>query len=223
MSRPAVIFDVDGVLVDSYRAHFQSWTQLFRELGLPLSEAEFAASFGRTSREILRQKLGDEASDPRIRALDERKEMLYRGLFRENSSVMPGAIDLLDALAADGFALGVGSSGPAANVDVAIELIGRRSLFTAIVSGADVIRGKPDPQVFLLGAQRLGIPPALCAVVEDAAAGVQAANRAGMVSIGLVGTTTRERLAHARMVLDRLSELTPHGVRRLLEAGATGC
>ena len=133
-----VIFDVDGVLVDSYQAHFQSWRQLFRELGTGYSEEEFAASFGRTSREILREKLGDVLSDQRLREVDERKEHLYRQAFRESFVPMDGAAELVEALAADDVLLGIGSSGPAANVALAIDLLGIGSRFSATVTGADV-------------------------------------------------------------------------------------
>jgi beta-phosphoglucomutase len=223
MSRLAVIFDVDGVLVDSYQAHFQSWKQALGEIGVQQSEDEFAASFGRTSREILRQKLGPDLDEARLSELDDRKETLYRQLFNEFARVMEGATELLDALVADGFLLGVGSSGPAANVGVALELIGRRHVFASIVTGADVTRGKPDPQVFELAAERLGVPAQACAVVEDAVAGIEAANRAGMTSIALTGTATRDRLGHARLVVDSLHELTPMRVRALLTDARGSC
>jgi beta-phosphoglucomutase len=79
-----------------------------------------------------------------------------------------------------------------------------------------VKRGKPDPQVFLIAAERLNVPPARCAVVEDAVQGVEAANRAGMSSIGLTSTTTREKLAHAKLVVDSLRELTPERIAKLI-------
>jgi len=223
MPELAVIFDVDGVLVDSYQAHFRSWMQLFRELEIALTEEEFASSFGRTSREILRHALGADLTDARIRELDDRKEELYRDIFREEFVPMEGAAELVDSLSSEGFRLGVGSSGPAANVALALELLGRGPHFAAIVTGADVSRGKPDPQVFELAAERLGVPAAACAVVEDAAAGIEAANRAGMTSIALTGTMTRDRLTHAELVVDSLSELTPERVRVLLANRAQGC
>jgi beta-phosphoglucomutase len=217
MSSYAVIFDVDGVLVDSYQAHFLSWRRLFGELTFDYPEAEFAASFGRTSREILRDKLGGGLSESRIRELDERKEELYRAAFRENFVPMAGAAKVVDDLAAAGFKLGIGSSGPTANVMLALELLNLGGRFLATVTGADVTRGKPDPQVFLVAAERLGAPADHCAVVEDAPYGIEAANRAGMISIGLTGTVTRDRLAHATLVIDQLGDLTPERVRRLIE------
>ena len=216
MPRLAVIFDVDGVLVDSYQAHFQSWRELFYELELEYSEQEFAASFGRTSREILREKIGGELAAARLRELDDRKEHFYRQAFRETFVPMDGAAEIVAALAHDGFALGIGSSGPAANVALALELLHLTSHFAAIVTGADVTRGKPDPQVFLLAAERLGVAASNSTVVEDAVHGITAANRAGMTSIGLVGTVTRDRLAHAKLVLESLRELTPKRVRELI-------
>jgi HAD superfamily hydrolase (TIGR01509 family) len=134
---------------------------------------------------------------------------------------MPGAIELIDALAAAGFKLGVGSSGPPENIRVTLDKLGRTARFSAIVTGADVQRGKPDPQVFLLAAERLGVPPARCAVVEDAPQGVEAANRAGMASIGLTGTTTREALSRARLVVDSLSQLSAERIATLISSEAS--
>jgi beta-phosphoglucomutase len=219
MKQLAVIFDVDGVLVDSYEAHFKSWRELFHELSIDYGEKEFAASFGRTSREILREKFGDELPDTRLRELDERKEHLYRAAFRECFVPMPGATELVHVLAADGFLLGVGSSGPRANVELALELLQLDAEFRVKVTGADVTRGKPDPQVFELAAERLGVPTSACAVLEDAVHGISAANRAGMVSVAIVGTATREELAHAHFVVDELCAVTPERIRQLIETG----
>jgi beta-phosphoglucomutase len=216
MTTPAVIFDVDGVLVNSYEAHFASWAKLYRELGHDYTEAAFAADFGRTSRDILRRTLGDSLSNERVQALDERKEALYRDLLREQFPAMDGAAALIDALVDDGFLLAVGSSAPLENITLSLERLGRAAKFSAIVTGADVTRGKPDPQVFQLAAERLGVPPTRCAVIEDAVHGVEAACRAGMASIGLTGTVTRSQLAAADLVVDRLDELNPVVIRKLI-------
>lgn len=213
---PAIIFDMDGVLIDSYDAHFASWRRMYGEMGLKYSEADFAADFGRTSRDILTRRFGDGLTADRIRELDERKEALFREELRDHFPAMDGAGELIDALFADGFRLAVGSSGPPENIWLCLEKLDRKSKFNAVVTGQDVTRGKPDPQVFLLAAQRLGIGPECCAVVEDAVHGVEAANRAGMKSIGLVGTVTRDKLAGANVIVDQLQELTPEMLRRLI-------
>jgi beta-phosphoglucomutase len=216
MTQLAVIFDVDGVLTDSYQPHFLSWQQMFGELDVAFTEEQFRGTFGRTNRDIFGELYQGSLSEDQIRAWGDRKEVLYREIIAEQFTPIPGAVTLLDSLAAAGFKLAVGSSGPPENIQVTLEKLGRADLFSVLVTGADVQRGKPDPQVFLLGAERLGVPPARCAVVEDAPQGVEAANRAGMTSIALTGTTTREALSHARLVVDRLDELSPDRIAKLI-------
>ena len=216
MPKLGVIFDMDGVLVDSYQAHFVSWSRLYDELGVPYSEADFAADFGRTSRDILRRRFGEDFPLEEIRKLDERKEALFREVLQGSFPTMDGAVELIDALAADGFLMAVGSSGPPENIALCLEKLGRREKFAAVVTGADVSRGKPDPQVFELAASRLGVPADSCAVVEDAVHGVEAANRAGMLSIGMTGTVERDQLASAELVVDSLRELSPSRIRDLI-------
>ncbi len=216
----AVIFDMDGVLVDSYQAHFESWRGVYGELGIDYTEAAFAADFGRTSRDILLRNFGDDLSDERVRELDERKEALYRDIIRENFPTMDGAVELVDALAADGFRLAIGSSGPPANVALVLEQFTAGRRIDAVVTGADVTRGKPDPQVFLLAAERLGVPHASCAVVEDAVHGITAAQRAGMAAIALTGTLNRDELSAADAVVDSLRQLSPQRIRALIGSNA---
>jgi beta-phosphoglucomutase len=214
MPQPAVIFDVDGVLVDSYHAHFASWRQLYGELGRGYSEAAFATDFGRRSGDILRRTLGDAISDRQVQELDQRKEHLFREILRNEFVPMDGAAELVDALATDGFLLAVGSSAPRENIELSLEKLGCAARFSAIVSGADVTRGKPDPQVFQFAAHGLGASPEWCAVIEDAVHGIEAAQRAGMIGIALTGTASREQLARANVIVDNLRELTPQTIRR---------
>jgi beta-phosphoglucomutase len=217
MPSVAVIFDVDGVLVDSYQAHFASWRQLYGELGRDYTEAAFAADFGRTSRDILRGTLGAETTDERIQSLDQRKEALFREILRADFPAMDGAVELIESLAANGFAIAVGSSGPPENIALTLEKLGCAEHVGAIVTGADVERGKPDPQVFQLAAERLRLPAASCAVIEDAVHGIEAARRAGMIGIALTGTVPRWQLAAADLVVDSLRELDPDVIRRLVQ------
>jgi HAD superfamily hydrolase (TIGR01509 family) len=216
MSDVAVIFDMDGVLVDSYAAHFQSWQKLYGELGIEYSEAAFAADFGRTGRDILLRRLAENLTDARFREIDGRKEGYYRDVIRENFPAMDGAEELIAALADDGFRLAIGSSGPPENVQLVLEKLRNGKRIAATVTGVDVTRGKPDPQVFLLAADRLGVPPSFCAVIEDAVHGVTAARQAGMAAIALTGTSTREELAAADLVVDSLRELSPDRIRELI-------
>ena len=216
MPNLAVIFDMDGVLIDSYQAHFAGWSQLYKELKIPYTESDFAADFGRTSRDILARKFGEQMDDARIRELDERKEALFRDSIRASFPAMDGALELIDALAADGFKLAIGSSAPSENISLCLERLARGERFGAVVTGQDVKHGKPDPQVFQLAASRLGVAPEHCVVVEDAVHGIEAANRAGMTSVALTGTSTRDELASADLIVDSLRDLTPTSLRALI-------
>ena len=214
--RLAVIFDIDGVLVNSYQAHFQSWLDLEKEFGTRMTEAAFASTFGRTSREIIREMWGSGLSEDKIAAMNSRKEVLYREILKRHVPIMEGAVNLIDSLTRAGFLLAVGSSAPPVNVALSIQSLGRAEAFATVVTGLDVTRGKPDPQVFLLAAERSGVEPRNCAVIEDSTAGVAAAIAAGMRAIAITGTNSSEKLRHAHLVINSLDELTPKRIADLI-------
>jgi beta-phosphoglucomutase len=219
MTEPlGVIFDVDGVLIDSYAAHFESWRRLGREVGFEMSEQQFVQTFGRTSREVIREFLPLLAtSADRVAALDDRKEELYREIIAADFPAMDGAGELIDALSAAGFRLAVGSSGPPPNVQLVLDHLARRDKFRGVVTGVDVTRGKPDPQVFLLAAERLGLSPARCVVVEDAPAGVAAAKAAGARCLGLASSGhDPAELAAADRIVRSLCDVGPEDFAVLL-------
>lgn len=220
MRRRGVIFDMDGVLIDSYRAHFESWHRLATEHGLELTEQQFAATFGQTSRQIIRKLWPGKVDEEQLVRWDAQKEAFYRKGILDEFPEMAGVNELLEALHAAGFALGVGSSGPPENVKVVLNRLKAAHVFIATVNGTEVTHGKPDPEVFLLAAGKLGIEPSRCAVIEDAPAGVQAARSAGMVPIALTGTVGRPRLAGAALVVDSLRELSPELITSLIDAPA---
>ena len=216
MQSQAVIFDVDGVLVDSYQAHMRSWQQMLAEHQIELTEDQFRTTFGRTSADILRELCGNKFTETERLAMDDRKEALYRDLIRAAFPAVDGARELIDDLTAAGIALAVGSSGPPENIKLTLDCLGRAEKFSACITRGDVTWGKPNPQVFQLAGDRLGLPPARCCVVEDAPAGVEAANRAGMASIGLTGTVTPGELAHADLVVEALGQLSPEVITGLI-------
>ena len=214
----AVIFDMDGVLIDTYHAHFESWAALCAEHGIPLDEAQFAPTFGRTTREIIGMLWSEPPDDAAIRALDNRKEALFRDIVARDFPAMDGARELLESLRATGLAVAIGSSGPPENVSLAAGELGEH-FFDVIVHGRDVERGKPDPQVFLLAAKRLGVAPEHCVVIEDAAAGIQAARTAAMAVVALnsTGHTEKDFVEPAPdMIASSLRELSPEILRSLV-------
>ena len=216
-ARLGVIFDVDGVLLDSYQMHFQCWMSLAAEDDIVITESEFRSLFGRRGREIARQVWGPEFSEQQVVSIHRRKQSLYRESLQRNLPAMDGAVQLIDGLVEAGMVLAVGSSAPPANVEMTLEKLGRKQTFSAIVTGSDVTQGKPDPRVFLLAAQRMGLEPSHCAVIEDAPVGIAAAVTASMTAIALLGTAPADRFTQAHLVVDSLHQLSPKRIADLIE------
>ena len=221
MPNPAIIWDVDGTLVDTAEQHFRAWTRLAAEIGMPFTRADFAATFGMRNPEIIRKLFFPDANDNRCRELGERKEDLYRASVREEGTqLLPGVGRLLAAFAATGWPQAVGSSAPPGNLDLLLGLTDTRRYFAAVVTGDDVTRGKPDPEVFLTAAAKLGVESARCVVFEDAVAGVEAAKAGGMkcIAITFVGHHPADRLrtAGADLIVGSLDEVNAEQVSALV-------
>lgn len=209
----AVLWDMDGTLVDSEEYHWLSWRDTMAAEGIPITHDQFVVTFGQRNDSILPRWLGDGATPDRIHRIGDAKEELYRKLVREGGLVpLPGAADWVQRLQGESWRQAIASSAPRANLDVVLEVTGLARCFDALVSAEDVTVGKPDPQVFLKAASRLGLPPSQCVVVEDAAAGVEAARRAGMRSIGV----SRKTALRADVAVSSLAELAPNVFVRLL-------
>jgi beta-phosphoglucomutase len=216
----AAIWDMDGTLVDTAELHFLAWRDVCGELGRDFDRADFAATFGRRNPEIIAQLFGDRFTPAQVDAIGEHKEELYRAAARQGVTLLPGVAELLEGLRRAGFRQGVGSSAPHANLELILERTGVRGYMDAVVGMEDTTRGKPDPQVFLVAAAKLGVPPARCVVFEDAVAGVQAARAGGMrcVAVSFVGHHPQDRLraAGADLVVGSLAELTPAAALELV-------
>lgn len=211
-----VIFDWDGVVIDSSAQHEKSWELLAEEIRKPLPPGHFKAGFGKKNQEIIPGLLHWSDDTAEIRRLGERKEELYRELVREQGvSVLPGARELLVALRDASIPRSVGSSTPRSNLDAIFAATGLGELFTAVVSADDVTNGKPAPDVFLLAAERLGLVPADCLVIEDAHVGIEAARRAGMKVLAVATTNPLEDLRQATAAVPSLAGVTPEFLNRL--------
>lgn len=214
-----VIFDWDGVVIDSSDRHEQSWELLATELGKPLPTGHFKAGFGKKNQEIIPTILDWSQDADEIERIGNRKEELYRELVREHGvHVLPGARELLTALREAGIPRSIGSSTPRANLDSIFSATGLDELFDAIVSGDDVTNGKPAPDVFLLASSRLAIPPAQCVVIEDAHVGIEAAHRAGMKVLAVATTNPLADLTRADAAVASLETVTPEFLRHMLAA-----
>jgi beta-phosphoglucomutase len=216
----AVIWDVDGTLVDTGELHFRAWVELCEGLGRPFTRDDFAATFGRRNPEIFAYLFGDRYGEGEVSELGFRKEELYRAAARRGVDFLPGVRPLLESLKAEGFRQAIGSSAPRANVELIAEITRSSHLFDAISCAEDTTRGKPDPEVFLVAARKLGVAPARCVVVEDAVAGVEAARNGGMkcVAVSFVGHHPEEKLraAGADLVVPTLERVSVHTIRQLL-------
>lgn len=207
----AVIFDMDGVLVDSEPLHQQAFETLFEELGKKHNHGiVFHEYYGRSDRALLRDfidkhKLPDELED-----LTQRKLKVFLKYLRERRPVFEELHQLIPELKKH-YKLGVASSSQHVVIDVVMEISGLRTHFDTIVGFEDIRFTKPDPEIYFTAAKRLGVRPSQCCVIEDAALGVQAAKMAGMTCIGLTTSLPPEKLKQADLIAR-----TYEDVRRIL-------
>jgi beta-phosphoglucomutase family hydrolase len=182
----AVLWDLDGTLVDSEEYHWRAWKETMDREGITLSRQDFLATFGQRNDAILSGWLGKDTPTGTIERIGDTKEARYRELVRlEGLAPLPGAAEWVERLHTEGWRQAIASSAPRANVEAILDVLQFRGWFQAAISAEDVRAGKPDPEVFLTAASRLGAEPRECIVIEDARAGVEAARRAGMRSIGV--------------------------------------
>lgn len=205
----AALFDWDGVIVDSSDYHEESWERLAEEEGRELPPGHFKKGFGMRNETIIPQILGWTEVPEEIRRLDRRKEELYRELIDEKGiEPLPGVESFLQRLHRADIPCAVASSTERLNITFALERMGMSHEFKAVVAGEDVENGKPDPEVFLTAAQKLGAEPERCVVFEDAHVGIEAGLAAGMKVIAVSTTHPAETLRDAHLVVGGLDELS---------------
>ena len=201
----AVLWDLDGVLVDSARFHYEAYCKLLAESGREIGFDEFRNLIGLRNDAILRRLFG-ELPPAEVGRLARRKEELFRELIAGKVEALPGAADLVRRLREAGVLLAIVSSTPRANIELILGSLGLAEAFAAVVGAEDARRGKPHPEGFLVAAQRLGAAPVDCVVLEDAPEGIAGAKAAGMRCIGVTTTRPPGRLSEADLVVDRLDD-----------------
>jgi beta-phosphoglucomutase family hydrolase len=214
-AKQGVIWDMDGVLVDTGEFHFQAWSQALPEFGIPFTRELFTATFGMNNAGILEVLLGQTPTPELMAEISDRKEQLFRQAAQGRAQPLPGVLAWLERLKAAGMRQAIASSAPPANIDALVDELGLRDYFDAIASGFD-LPGKPDPTLFLKVARLIGVPPERCVVVEDAVAGVEAARRAGMKCIAVTTTSPAHALNEADVIVERLDALPLDTFKRLL-------
>jgi beta-phosphoglucomutase family hydrolase len=218
VTRRGVLWDMDGVLVDTGEFHYQSWAAVLPDYGIEFSREFFRETFGMNNRGILSLLLGEKLTPELLAEIGQRKEQWFRDAVRGQARPLPGVLEWLQRLRETGFRQGVASSAPPANISTLVDGLGLRDYFDVLASGVD-LPGKPEPALFLKVARLLEVLPEHCIVVEDAVAGVEAAKRAGMKCIALTTTNPAEALTAADVVVERLDALAADAFQRLV-AGA---
>jgi HAD superfamily hydrolase (TIGR01509 family) len=192
---------MDGTLVDSMPAHAKAWEVFTRRHGIDLPVDEvLRRTTGRTGVECIRVLMGDDTPDDRALQLIGEKEALYRDFFSRDFRPVAGIREFVAQAHGQGLKLAVATAGDRENVDFALGRLRLAHAPDAVVRGDEGIAGKPQPDLFLEAARRVGTPPAQCIVFEDAPFGIEAAGRAGMRAVAICTTHTAQELAGAHVV-----------------------
>jgi beta-phosphoglucomutase len=202
-----VIFDLDGVLVDTGPFHKQSWYDLAAKEGFDMSDELFYGTFGMQNYAIIPILAGRQVPVEEIERMSEWKEKRYRELIASKLGLIKGARELLEDLKSNGFLLAIGSSAPRANLDVVLKCCNICDYFDVCVTGEDVRNSKPAPDTFLKAAEKLKLPPQRCVVIEDSVPGVQAGKAAGMAVVAITTTRNRQDIKDADMIVESFTEL----------------
>lgn len=210
-----MLWDLDGTLIDSTEYHWQTWHDTLRDAGYTITREQFAASFGQRNDTVIRHLTRPDIDEATAVALSDAKEASYRDLLlAQGIDLLPGAAQWLEHLHAAGWLQAIVTSAPRRNLTAVLHALGDLPYFATTIAADDVQRGKPDPQPFVLAAERLALPPSRCVVVEDAPAGIQAGQAAGMATIGVL---THQESLPAAIVVPSLADLPADAFTRLLE------
>lgn len=204
--KKAFLWDMDGVLVDSARAHYEAWRTTLAERGITYTEEQFRHYFGTRNDYTIRNVMGP-VSDEEVAKIDEEKERRFRESIQKGPALFPGVLPLLQVMKQGGFRTALGTSAPLENYEVVAPLLGLEKCFDAVVSGEEVAEGKPSPEIYLRAAEKLATAPAECLVFEDSPLGVEAARRAGMKCVAVTNTHPAASLKEANRVVSSLEEL----------------
>jgi HAD superfamily hydrolase (TIGR01509 family) len=201
-----ILWDMDGVIVDTGELHYQTWADVLSRYGVSYSRDQFRRYFGMNNVSIMKILMGDHVSPELMKSIPDEKEELFRKRVDPSLKPYPGVIDCIDLFHRLGYRQAVASSAPWENIVVIIRNLGLDKSFDTLVSGLEM-PGKPAPDVFLKAAGEIGIAPGACVVIEDSLAGVAAAKAAGMRCIAVTNTHSAEALSGADRIVKSLEEV----------------
>jgi beta-phosphoglucomutase family hydrolase len=201
MNFQAVLFDMDGVVVDNLPYHVDAWLLFCERKNIPLTREIFYRELnGMNSKDTFEWFYKREMSRAEVEVLEEEKELIYREFYREHIKPAPGLLTFLKDLSNQGIKTALATSAGQGNIDFIVDGLGIRDQFDAIIGGAEVRKGKPDPEIYLKAAELVGIEPSACWVIEDSLQGIASGQSAGMRVVGISTSHTPEELAHTDVV-----------------------
>jgi beta-phosphoglucomutase len=204
----AIIFDMDGVLIDSYQMHKKAWNTIAKEIGFQLNDKEFKKLFGLTSYEGVRTvKELKHLSDNELNDFIDRVDSTFREMFRHGVQLIDGSIDFVKLIKQKRYPIAIATSAPRENVKSFLGEVRVFNLFNVVVSGDDVHKGKPDPEIYLRTASLLQTDPKECLVFEDSLMGIESAKKAGMTCIAISSTHEKSQLKEADFVIDKFEDI----------------
>ena len=220
MPQIGFVFDWDGVVVDSSNLHEKSWNILAKEINLPLPDAHFKKGFGKRNSVIIPEILGWSQEKAKIEQWGKRKEEIYRELGEKSGiQIIDGIHDFLKEMKLNNISAVIGTSTDRENIELAFGQLGIENFFLDAICAEDVSQGKPHPEVFLKGADLLGLPPEQCVVFEDSLHGIEAATRGGMKAVAITTSQPASLLqeAGADLIVDSPIELTVNSLVQLFD------
>lgn len=213
----AVLWDMDGVLVDTGNFHYIAWREIFDEMQIPFDEEDFRNTFGMNNAGILERITGRKPEAKEVAEISEKKESRFRDLVKGKAELLPGVRTWLDQFQNWELKQAITSSAPPENIEFLVAELRIKEYFNEIVSGFD-LPGKPNPDVFLKAAAALHVDPENCIVIEDAIAGVEGAKRAEMKCVAVTTTNPASQLAQADLIVEDLGKLEKKEFLSLLKA-----
>jgi len=206
-SKKAILWDMDGVIADTYSYHFAAWQETFAKRGIKFTKLDSTKLFGTRNDFIIGSIMGRDVSKRDAETIAQEKEEIFRRKATGNIKSFPGAIKLLNALKKGNFRLGLASSAPKENIDLVLNELNLKDIFNYVVFGQEVSESKPSPQIYLLAAEKLEVAPNDCMVIEDSPSGVKAAKTAGMKCLAITNTHSRQKLVEADKIVKTLENV----------------
>ena len=202
-----IIWDMDGVLVDTATAHYHAWRQALSPYGADFSRQYFDDTFGINNDSLLAEIFGEKLDRDTLHEISQRKEMIYRETIKNDFKIYAGVMEILQECQTAGLKQAIASSAPVENIEAVMQLSTLRQFFDQIISSAKMA-SKRNPEAYLAASTALALSPAHCVVIEDSLLGIEGAKKAGMKCIAIASTHSKEKLTNADVVLAAVADLT---------------